>query len=229
MSKKLLMNTYNNSFGYVQEGLILNLDSLYNTRNGFNANTKIWEDISGNNNDFSVDNDNIIFTAGNVYIKQGGCLTLIDLDKFNSCITNKECMTLQIIADLTNEGNTMVKPIFISCASFGYYTFKAFISSYNDNGFEISPFQGHNRIITVEVYDETHKYNNSLYINMESIPKNSQTIDYFDNTKGSYIGRNGANSNFYQGNIKAIRLYQGKLTQNDLLQNYNNDKLRYKI
>lgn len=64
---------------------------------------------------------------------------------------------------------------------------------------------------------------------MESIPKNSQTIDYFDNTKGSYIGTNGSKSNFYQGNIKAIRLYQRKLTQDELLQNYNNDKLRYGI
>lgn len=222
------MNNDNNSFGYVQQDLILNLDSLYNTRNGFNPNTKIWEDISGNNNDFSVANDNVIFTIGNVYIKQGGYLSIIDLDKFNSCITNKECMTLQIIADLTNEG-TMVKPIFISYTSFGYYNSNAFITPYNNNGYPIGMYMGRNKIITTETYDETHKNNNSLYINMELIRNSSVTKDSFDGTKGTYIGVNGSKSNFYQGNIKAIRLYQRKLTQDELLQNYNNDKLRYKI
>ena len=46
------LNVKKQAATYVTDGLIVNLDGINNTRTGHSDNTTIWEDISGNGNDF---------------------------------------------------------------------------------------------------------------------------------------------------------------------------------
>ncbi len=53
------------SDNYVKDGLYLHLDGIYNTRQGFNSNSNVWEDLSGNDRDFALTRDISLWQQNN--------------------------------------------------------------------------------------------------------------------------------------------------------------------
>lgn len=58
----------NTTMGYINNGMVLLLDGIRNTRSGHSTNTNVWEDLSGNNYDYTLNdikiNDNNIYFKG---------------------------------------------------------------------------------------------------------------------------------------------------------------------
>ena len=68
--------------GYVQEGLVLHLDGIYNTPTGHDPNAQTWYDLSGHN--VAVDVDALaVWESDGLYIASGGAATR-DLKPFSA-------------------------------------------------------------------------------------------------------------------------------------------------
>ena len=126
MSKKLLMSNNKgtiNSPGYASDGIILHLDAISNTRNGNNTSSSVWEDLSGNDNDFTMISDGAVtFNDNYVRFNRVSGMKIIDFSKFKTLMSTSNCFTLEVVFDFDNVFNV---PIFVNNSdltiSFGYW------------------------------------------------------------------------------------------------------------
>ena len=248
------LNVKKENMNYITEGLLLHLDGINNTRNGHSDTTTVWEDLSGNNNDFNLNKFDGTGASGwqEKSLKFDGVndyLVSKDIFDFN----NTDALTIQFV-DLNGEiySNEKVVLIFESSNNCNNNQ-KAFIIHLNEwgnkkitfstqqNGYNIQHdsdelIAGESMMYTL-TFDAKNGYNNyfSLYKNImkRAITKESRFIKNMDNftfnSYPMYIGARAGNSYFCKMNFASVRIYNRVLTEEEIKHNYEIDKARFGI
>ena len=237
MSKKLLMSNNKGTInlpGYASNGIILHLDAISNTRNGNNTSSSVWEDLSGNDNDFTMISDGAV-TFNDNYVQLNGVsgMKIIDFSKFKTLMSTPNCFTLEVIIDfLDGAGNS---PIFVNHSdltiSFGYWEDHIITNASNEarHGWDSGDYHK-DASFTAITYKTSGDGTDILYKDGVLLNKQSTVTDFY-NSGGEtvYIGRNGRGTSFYRGNIRSIRLYDRALTEDEIYQNRQLDIERFNL
>ena len=236
MSKKLLMSNNKGTInlpGYASNGIILHLDAISNTRNGNNTSSSVWEDLSGNDNDFTMISDGAV-TFNDNYVRFNGVsgMKIIDFRKFETLMSTSNCFTLETVFDFNNVSNA---PIFVNNSnltiSFGYWGGHIMTSASNKgrHGWDNSDYHK-NASFTAITYKTSGDGTDILYKDGVLLNKQSTVADsYNSNGETVYIGRNGRGTAIYNGNIRSIRLYDRALTEDEMYQNRQLDIERFNL
>ena len=236
MSKKLLMSNNKGTInlpGYASNGIILHLDAISNTRNGNNTSSSVWEDLSGNDNDFTMISDGAV-TFNDNYVQFNGVsgMKIIDFSKFKTLMSTPNCFTLEIIFDFDNIRNA---PIFVNNSdltiSFGYWAGHIITNASNKKRYGWDNTDYHkDASFTAITYKTSSDGTDILYKDGVLLNKRSTVTDFYNsNGETVYIGRNGGGTAFYRGNIRSIRLYGRALTEDEIYQNRQLDIERFNL
>ena len=229
---------------YINSGLILYLDGINNSSNGHQTSISTWKDLSTSSNDATlynctIENDNVSFNGSTSYATlptnafgSYGASTIEVVAKVNNSSV--------IVADNDNVssrglGLSSVDNVAYISTAIGDKSLPTISGSLGSNRFNstFSLFSNKN-MYTIE-YDGQNYGNTKVYVNATEATK-TDSINGFSNT-ATYpmIGRRfyGNGSNVTQwplnGNIYAIRVYNRKLTESEIQNNYEIDKVRFGI
>lgn len=197
---------------------VLTLDGIKNTRAGHNAASAKWEDLSGNNYDFSASTGTPTWAANCLSMETNFALYRnVDLQG------NKTAITIEIIAQNTGDGthkngNSVLGAIFWNANNVGdingfkIYSFRSYntsgklsdngVSSYYNN--KTAGYIGNGGIVRYMAYvfngSEVRRFRDGTLAPAGSAG-NPITMAYPSGTKrlNWYVG--GADSAFYRGNI----------------------------
>lgn len=206
----------NNIMDYVSNGLVLLLDGVKNTRNGHSTSTSIWEDLSGNNNDLTL--ENVAINPNNMYLN--GNDSKIYSEKA------LDVVSVEIVLELEEKNE------YVYIASFGNNLKCMAWSSVEDKGFSLGHVKG--RYLVENLYKKNSisvQYDPDLmYLNSEKLTNNLAGESWA--LPSSYpiaFGFYGNNSYRMKGKIYSIRIYNRALTEEEIKHNYIVDKARYGI
>ena len=206
----------NNIMDYVSNGLVLLLDGVKNTRNGHSTNTSIWEDLSGNNNDLTL--ENVVSNSNNMY-----------LDGIKSKVYSEKALdvvSVEMVLELEEKND------FVYIASFGNNSKSMAWSPVSDKGFSL----GHQKkkYFVENLYKKSSisvQYNPDLmYLNSEKLTNNLAVESW--GTPSTYpiaFGFYGSAAYRMKGKIYSIRIYNRALTEDEVKNNYIVDKARFGI
>ena len=225
---------------YVKDGLILYYDGINNTRNGNNSETLVWEDLSGNNNDGKFINPN-----NTIKYKENGYEFTNNSDYIES-INN---LGLSSDPDVTFE--FVYKWYGLSGTTSGIF-YTGSLSTVSGKSFsdyvEIGAFSASNQGIKVGSSSVNIK-TNITYLKKSGLFNNINALIYQNGVKKNAeqygnstsmnlddsslkIGRtlpwNGQNRTL-NGIIYSVRVYNRVLSEDEIKQNYEVDKERYKL
>ena len=217
---------------YVKSGLILHLDGLDNTKNGHNNSTNVWEDLSGNNNNGTI--------KGASWLNDG-----LYFDGVDDWVPIKELNHPEFTAEVTFSTNKITTGID-----------SKIICNHDQGGFDIcilsngsnissNPYiSGQYRQLTSELEIELNKkYNvtittdgteSNLYMNgklVSNISIGGGVIGYPINNTVLALGVNptgsSAETSFFNGTIYSVRMYNRALTEQEVKNNHEVDRLRF--
>ena len=217
---------------YVKSGLILHLDGLDNTKNGHNNSTNVWGDLSGNNNNGTI--------KGASWLNDG-----LYFDGVDDWVPIKELNYPEFTAEVTFSTNKITTGID-----------SKIICNHDQGGFDIcilsnssnissNPYiSGQYRQLISELEIELNKkYNvtittdgteSNLYMNGELVSNISiggGVIGYPINNTVLALGVNptgsSAEASFFNGAIYSVRMYNRALTEQEVKNNYEVDRLRF--
>ena len=206
----------NNIMDYVSNGLVLLLDGVKNTRNEHSTNTSIWEDLSGNNNDLTL--ENVVSNSNNMY-----------LDGIKSKVYSEKALdvvSVEMVLELEEKND------FVYIASFGNNSKSMAWSPVSDKGFSL----GHQKkkYFVENLYKKNSisvQYNPDLmYLNSEKLTNNLAVESW--GTPSTYpiaFGFYGSAAYRMKGKIYSIRIYNRALTEDEIKNNYIVDKARFGI
>ena len=217
---------YRDKKNYVKDGLILWLDGIKNTRHGHDEASTVWEDLSGNNNDYQL--TNVKINLNSIYYfgqKDSNAFNEDNVREiFGENFNDSRTIELVIERDNNNSGVVLIGGK-NSSKAFGFHGISNIIVSCGDHfekQFTINKIDGiHN--YTVIYSDDVSLYQDTD----EMISNGTQVWTYYDNN--SYIATRGSLANPYKGNIMTIRIYNRVLTDKEIKQNYEVDKLRFNM
>ena len=256
MNKKELIKEaiFNHKKTGYTDGLVLHLDGIYNTRNGHNANSNVWEDLSGNNYDFSYHflANNSLWTDKSYSLNGGYNRTLVCNTAIMSGFTQAtievryKTNTTQNTWIFQNRSNSNVEGCFQMCTTLNRSVTAGNIYKANGNCVYIEEGNVNNDLN--KQYTVSFSYNNGAFkIYTNGVLK--QTAEYF---KSSYGGTNQeritdadfaeiASRTVYSlgsglpwtagfgmnGEIYSVRIYPVALSENEILNNYDIDNKRF--
>lgn len=235
MSKKLLMSNNKGTInlpGYASNGIILHLDAISNTRNGNNTSSSVWEDLSGNDNDFTMISDGAV-TFNDNYVRFNGVsgMEIIDFSKFETLMSKSNCFTLEIVFDFLD----IVGAIFVNNSnltiSFGYWDGHIITNASNEARYGWDNMDYHkDASFTAITYKTSSDGTDILYKDGVLLDRNSGVSDFINsNGETVYIGRDDSGTAIYSGNIRSIRLYGRALTEDEIYQNRQLDIERFNL
>ena len=224
---------------YVGKAIILYLDGNNNTRNGHDDNATVWEDLSGNNNDFiKLSSAQNAIWSENSYVGDGKNRTLYHNQAILADAT--EC-TIEVCYDVPKLTNYI-------------WVFQSRDSDKGANGFQFivsSTRRNATVFLTYNDYKFLGDFVNCTDINGRTmgIALNNQTIEFSNNAEfystdvdegymQSVAPRTNytigsaypwINAHYFQGNIYAIRIYNRKLSEAEIAYNCEIDKLRFNL
>lgn len=231
---------------YVTDGLVLHLDAINNTGEGDNSHSTtatVWKDLSGNNNDATL--QNITMEA-----ESGWNENSLQLDGINdyAVIKDSETMkpvaqTIEIVVNRTGEapGNTdSTKRGIIFVRWYGY---TVELNAIDDNSqFSISYGRTYKNLGVQSYLTSSQRLNLNKIYHLGLTHGNNISKMYIDNryeteqtvTPDEYGGiMNETRIGQYldvaytKCNIYAIRMYNRELTKEEMEQNYEIDKIRF--
>ena len=227
---------------YNQAGLILQLDGIENTRNGHSTTTTTWEDLSGNNNDFIKHNSASNATwSDNSYVGDAKNRTL-ELNK--AILANSNECTVEVCYDVPQLNNYYW--VFQNRKEIG--TADGFQFSVGTDGRSVTLFNkknnsNYNNITTAKGTAVTELGKKTMAFSLDTtnviFSDNGQfyTQETVEGIINSVMQRNiySIGSNYpwqnciysFKGNIYSIRVYNRKLSEEELKNNYEIDKLRF--
>ena len=216
---------------YVKSGLILHLDGLDNTKNGHNNSTTVWEDLSGNNNNGTIKgaswlNDGLYFDGVDdwVPIKELNYPEFTMEVTFTATKLDGSENGLRIICnhqtggfDIEINNNSIASYIYIN----GEY--RELISN-----IEVEANKKCNVTMTTDG-TESNLYVNGVLVSNISIgggvigyPLNNTVLALGTNPNGS-----SSEAQFFNGIIYSARMYNRALTEQEVKNNYEVDRLRF--
>jgi hypothetical protein len=221
--------SFNNGPRIVTSGLVLSLDAA--DKNSYPGSGTTWFDVSGNNNNFTLNNSPTFSTANGGSFALNGTtqdITLSSLNLqqnftldgwFNQNVLSGFAMFGQGITN-TNQGLHIV---YVSNTSvrFGMYS--------NDTDFTVSTSTGnwYNMVFT---YNHSSPYTKQMYINGVA---QSGTLLGAAAYAGSGVFRLGATystgGSYGNGYFAGIKMYNRILSVSEILQNYNAQKSRFNL
>ena len=226
--------------GYVGDGIILCLDGINNTRNGHDTNATVWEDLSGNNNDFvKVTSAQDPLWSDNSF-KGDGVNRALNNNK--ALLENATGCTVQVCYDIPQLYNYD-------------WVFQSRKTNANPIGFQFAVDEFHRTqtvfVNTIKKYSLNDlKKENVTDVNIrtmgialdDSVIEFSDNDEFFsENVDDQYINSVTPIDNYtigsaypwqsfyFKGNIYEIRMYNRKLSQAEQLYNYELDKERFNL
>ena len=206
----------NNILDYVSNGLVLLLDGVKNTRNGHSTSTNVWEDLSGNNNDLTL--ENVVQNSNNMYFNGN------DSKMYSEKAL--DVVSVEIVLELEEKNG------YVYIASFGSYLKSMAWSVESDKGFSLGHMK--KKYFVENLYKKNSisvQYNPDLmYLNSERLTNNLASESC--SSTSSYpiaFGFYGNNAYRMKGKIYSIRIYNRALTQDEINHNYMVDKVRFGI
>lgn len=204
------------SMDYVQDGLVLLLDGIRNTRSGHSTSTNVWEDLSGNNYDVTM--KNITINENNMYFS--GDTSIM----YSS--NNIDAVSVEMVLELEEspQGEQYI-------ASFGSL-YKILAWSPNVKGFSLG--HGKKRYLVENLYKKNSisvQYSpDAMYLNSKKLENSVVSTSWSAVTKYPFM-ISAYSSGYYKlkGKIYSIRVYNRALTQDEINHNYEMDKKRFGI
>ncbi len=223
----LVINGKTYTHSYVQDGLVLWLDGINNTRDGHDENTTIWEDLSGNNNDATLMNyddptwneNSLIFDGINQYAQ---ILNQTNIPEGESPYT----IEVVFEANVLNDGGLLSLGVEREVGHangfrlFRNVGFKHFYWSFDlDYRVQLNI----NAIYTAVALN--YGSERRIYLNSEFGVKGFAV----PNVKLGSIVLGRSIEGFLNGNIYSVRVYNRGLSEEEIKQNYEVDKKRFGI
>jgi len=204
------------SMDYVQDGLVLLLDGIRNTRSGHSTSTNVWEDLSGNNYDVTM--KNITINENNMYFS--GDTSIM----YSS--NNIDAVSVEMVLELEEspQGEQYI-------ASFGSL-YKILAWSPNVKGFSLG--HGKKRYLVENLYKKNSisvQYSpDAMYLNSKKLENSVVSTSWSAVPKYPFM-ISAYSSGYYKlkGKIYSIRVYNRALTQDEINHNYEMDKKRFGI
>ena len=198
---------------YVTSGLVIWLDGIKNTRNGRNTSSTKWEDLSGNGYDCTYYSSKTL--GDNYCIPNGGMAIAKSLtisDSYTMEIVLKSIPNSDSTQMIAAQGSSARHTMWISKPGnvvFGAGSNNAYNIPYGD------------LVSEVNTCVSTGYLNGSAYTftvggGSWSSAAKTRLFAYTSNTNYKTISR-----------IYALRVYNRALSANEILQNYNADKIRF--
>ncbi len=217
-----------NILDYVGNGLVLLLDGIKNTRNGHSTNTSIWEDLSGNNYDYTL--NNIQINDNNIYFKGTNNSYALRKENLSEIFGNTlyDDRTIEIVVKDTSNSHIWMCGNSSSRKAIGIYGGRLTVSIPPDY---VSTFSLKNSALKVNNYSILHKKEGEIcvYQNNEQLV-NTNNLNCWDHSgEVSYIGNRSTNGTPLNGEIYSIRVYNRILTEREINHNYQMDKKRFGI
>ena len=202
---------------YITDGLILYLDGINNTRNGHITDTNVWEDLSGNNYDVTM--ENIILNNNNMYFN-GTDSKIYSNNSINA-------VSVEMVLELEEYNQ------YYYIASFGSRDKILAWNAKTNKGFSLG--NGKNQYFVDNLYKLTSisvQYNpDKMYLNSERLEQNVSAESWGRAPSHPFtIGCYGTSNNYrVKGKIYAVRVYNKALTEEEIQHNYKVDKFRFGI
>ena len=213
---------------YVQDGLVLLLDGIKNTRNGHSASTNVWEDLSGNNYDYTL--NNIQINDNNIYFKGTNNSYALRKENLSEIFGNTlyDDRTIEIVVKDTSNSHIWICGNSSSRKAIGIYVGRLTVSISPDN---VSTFSLKNSVLKVNNYSILHKKEGEIcaYQNNEQLVNTNNLNCWAHSGEVSYIGNRSTNGAPLKGEIYSIRVYNRILTEKEINHNYQMDKKRFGI
>lgn len=225
---------------YVQDGLFLHLDGIYNTKQGHNQNATSWDNLIDNGYNLTM----IGFSNGITWTSDNG-LEFDGVDDYIDSGFKQDVLgndiTIDIVAN-TEEINNYRGLV-------GYHSdgvWQGFAIQFNDNRltwFYYGNKQACGSKINLEQTQDLVDKNNeitvimsvnnyiSIYINGKEISKTNCTIPFsYWEADNLMIARTlHSDDRYFKGNIYNYKIYRKALTEEEVKQNYRVNKQRYDI
>ena len=204
------------SMDYVQDGLVLLLDGIRNTRSGHSTNTNVWEDLSENNYDVTM--KNITINENNMYFS--GDTSIM----YSS--NNIDAVSVEMVLELEEspQGEQYI-------ASFGSL-YKILAWSPDVKGFSLG--HGKKSYLVENLYKKNSisvQYSpDAMYLNSKKLENSVVSTSWSAVPKYPFM-ISAYSSGYYKlkGKIYSIRVYNRALTQDEINHNYEMDKKRFGI
>ena len=212
-NSKVIYETAN--MDYIQDGLVLLLDGIKNSRGGHSTNTNIWEDLSGNNYDVTM--ENITINDNSMYFSE--------TDSIMYSSNSIDAVSVEMVLELEESSKDSQY-----IASFGS-PYKILAWTPNDTGFSL----GHQkkRYLVENLYTKNYimaKYNpDAMYLNGKKLENNVAYTSWSVSAKYPFMVSGYANGFRLKGKIYSIRVYNRALTEDEINHNYQMDKKRFGI
>ena len=213
LRRRLLLDNNKNDLGYVANGLVFQIDGIFNTKNGNDKTSNVWEDLVG---------DNFVPIGSNTWGLN--CLNCSSNMTSNKVIPDLgENCTMEIVYKY--EGET-----YHQCG------LKNGAPRFKGRHDAQTPWWQHNGSLRVN-YTSPLAYNtfysvattrsaNVCKAFLNGILKTTSTLNLTENSGNSLLDI-GAGAETMKGKVYAIRLYNRALTDEELLKNYNLDVKRF--
>ena len=213
LRRRLLLDNNKIDLGYVSNGLVFQIDGIFNTKNGNDKTSTIWEDLVG---------DNFVPIGSNTWGLN--CLNCSSNMTSNKVIPSLgENCTMEIVYEY--EGET-----YHQCG------LKNGTPKFKGRPNTQSPWWQHNSSLRVNytsplAYNTfysvaTTRFGNVCKAFLNGILKTTSTLNLTENSGNSLLDI-GAGAETMKGKVYVIRLYNRALTDEELLKNYNLDVKRF--
>ena len=216
------------SMDYVQDGLVLLLDGIRNTRSGHSTSTNVWEDLSGNNYDYTL--NDIKINDNNIYFKGTANSYALRKENLSEIFGNTlyDDRTIEIVVKDTSDSHIWICGNSSSRKAIGIYVGTLNVSISPDN---VSTFTLKSSALKVNNYSILHKKEGEIcvYQNDEQLVKTNNLNCWNHSGEVSYIGNSSTNGTPLNGEIYSIRVYNRILTEKEINHNYQIDKKKFGI
>lgn len=209
----------------VKDGLKLYTDA--GSPNSFyNKTGTIWKDISGNGNNGTLVNSPTYSSTNGGSIAFDGTNDLVNFGPFSLLTGSNFSLSFWVKLNVNNIVHVPItKDIQFSVAFFNNQ-----ISYADGSNWNYSAFGFYSNFITNTWYNIAairNGTNVTLYSNSAIIASITFGGSVTGNANNFYLGAYAGTSNFFNGNISSMYIYNKSLTSNEVIQNYNVQKTRF--
>lgn len=229
--------------GYVSNGLVTLYDGKYNTLSGESKRTTIWEDLSGNSNNGTLNNFN--FTNKSGWNNNALLLDGID-DWVKMQYLYNSNMTVEIVTELVKNEAGKATNIICNYEDGGIgitnngtgnnkgqiYIGSSYIQAISTSKISCNKkysLSVRNNNLGVIFRENNDKYINETIKSGKIVQPNYSTVFAIGTNPRGVTESISSNTNRLNGYVYSVRIYNRALTEEEIQQNYNVDKLRYNI
>lgn len=204
---------------YVHDSMILWLDGIQNTRSGHDASAIAWEDLSGNERDYTYNANNII--NADHFLANGNAINTSLALPTDGTIKTVE-IVLGFIASTSGQ-------MFIPLGNrFGTTTFGTYNSTTPYVLFQATSSNNFSQHIFERGTDPAvHTYNSDGFIDGISVPVIRARAAWASSVPTRLFGYNSDRINVPTCKIFALRLYSRQLTEEEIARNAALDAARF--